>query len=518
MTGRKRPWPAVPFAEWSQADQTTWISHPVVGGWTPTFRAEVTRAYGAFLGFRSCGANGTARLADALVAYGQALETHLAPTSAEKGLQLTGYALLVIDPDPAHGQLALDLYRQTRAKRLPPGSGPAAPNAVREPLSLPYSNWGPEDQARWTRAVEPPRSSLTDRFRRRAHRVASAPIAAAPSDEAFADVPESKRPPWTWSEAYKARVQRGWGRYLGWAAASGHNGGPVIRAAIEAFVDDCWQRPGCTSVVSVATYLFEVYRALTVMHPDQDWTWLKEDWIAVKQYAAPVKDKASRYVPVDELYHFAVELMDTALRRLPTAFSALLFRDGYMLALLCLRPKRLRNIASIRVGEQLLLGADGMAETLVFATTKNGDPSQVPFPDALQSYHAAWWSRFRPVLLGTVEDHGNLWIGRDGRPLGHHQFWRQLTLHTMRRFGRAVGPHMIRTCYATSHANADTTRMPLVQHQLDQRDPRSAEAYLVGGRSGAASRMLNDALEALRQRRGLPRPRRMAPRWRVAER
>jgi len=82
---------------------------------------------------------------------------------------------------------------------------------------------------------------------------------------------------------------------------------------------------------------------------------------------------------------------------------------------------------------------------------------------------------------------------------------------------------MVRTCYATSHANADTTRMPLVQHQLDQRDPRSAEAYLVGGRSVAASRMLNDALEAdaleaLRQQRGLPRPRRMAPRWRVAER
>ena len=255
------------------------------------------------------------------------------------------------------------------------------------------------------------------------------------------------------------------------------------------------------SDISLADYVGRIYAACLCFYPDQNWAWLKHDWRSMVQLAQVSRDKRAQFVPIDELYYFGIHLMHRALDLPRTVKAAILYRDGLFIALIALRPKRISNIVTLKVGATLLTDPGGIPETITFAKTKNGSSSTTPYPSQhLGQYHSVWWRHFRPLLLGNSSDHGDVWIGKNGTAITASQLWRQMRKRTEPEkpvgLGKAIGVHVVRTNYATSMAEQavnDPTLIRLVPWMLDQRDPRSIEPYNLHARGMAAASELERA-------------------------
>jgi hypothetical protein len=265
------------------------------------------------------------------------------------------------------------------------------------------------------------------------------------------------------------------------------------------------------SEISLADYIGRIYAACCVLYPEQNWSWLKHDWRAMKALAQESRDKRAQLVPIEELYCFGLRLMHRAFDMPRTVEAATMYRDGLFIALLALRPKRRSNIATLQVGTTLLTDVAGVPETIVFATTKNGSASTTPYPSQhLGQYHKIWWTQFRPVLLGNRSDQGDVWIGKDGKAVTPGQLWRQMRKRTAPDapvgLGKAIGVHIVRTIYATSMAEAtsDPMLLRLTPWMLDHRDPRSIEPYNLQARGLAAAAELERAADRLRLRNQRP--------------
>jgi hypothetical protein len=265
------------------------------------------------------------------------------------------------------------------------------------------------------------------------------------------------------------------------------------------------------SEISLADYIGRIYAACCVLYPEQNWSWLKHDWRAMKALAQESRDKRAQLVPIEELYCFGLRLMHRAFDMPSTVEAATMYRDGLFIALLALRPKRRSNIATLQVGTTLLTDVAGVPETIVFSTTKNGSASTTPYPSQhLGQYHKIWWTQFRPVLLGNRSDQGDIWIGKDGKAVTPRQLWRQMRKRTAPDapvgLGKAIGVHIVRTIYATSMAEAtsDPMLLRLTPWMLDHRDPRSIEPYNLQARGLAAAAELERAADRLRLRNQRP--------------
>lgn len=485
--GRKLPfqisdklWPT----EWSRI----WEESSVVSNWSANHRGNVKQALGRFLAYAAYADLPANPTKTAIEGYVKILDEHISGTSVVSYMDLLAYGLLALNPDCDW----LWLQQSNRALRAQKISKPASERAkAREKkiLRLPLEQWSEDERARWAAAFQGPEELKPKRYLRRHERNEQKDTQSNTKAYSW------RKPPHQWSPAFRSRVERGWGMLRQWCITNYEEA--TTPEAFSSFIGDCAARK--LSPVSIASYAFEAYRAGTIMYPEMDWSWQRACCTELDENAEPTKDKLQKYVPPDQLFSFAIDLMNGASNGLPTARTAIQFRDGLFLALLCTTPKRVGNLGSIFIGENLLLDSDGIPENLYFPTTKNGDASTSPFPSELIPFFQEWMKRFRPALLKSETDVGAMWIGRDGKPLGTNAFWTQLTKRTKKKFGKAIGPHMLRSCYATFFAEKSPEFMPLVQKALDHRDQRSIEHYQLMAGSFAAGRKLDQMLDLIRK-------------------
>ena len=128
-------------------------------------------------------------------------------------------------------------------------------------------------------------------------------------------------------------------------------GAHVTPEVIAAFVDNLRNRVGS---VTRATYIEKIHRIATILAPDRDLVWLREIEDDLRYEARP-RPKYHRIVPSDRLLALGLELIERgeANNYLTDLARARLVRDGLMIALLSLCPIRLRNLAELRLGQQL---------------------------------------------------------------------------------------------------------------------------------------------------------------------
>jgi integrase len=269
------------------------------------------------------------------------------------------------------------------------------------------------------------------------------------------------------------------------------------------------------SSVTVSRTIYKVRRAAECIAPHLDFAWLAEiekDLILLER----PKEEFARDVAPERLVEAGLTLIgeaegDTKGTRLK---RAMLVRNGLMVALLALCPIRLRNFASLTIG-QTFVSRDG-EWWIVLEDTKSQRPDHRPVDHLLASYIEAYLNVYRPVLLAhsphrvdtalevasalRMEEVCALWLARHGRPLTYNGVERLITETTRMTLGVAVNPHRFRTSAATSVALHAPHSPHLGSALLQHSDPRVTQEHYVRASSLSVTGDFTALIADLRKR------------------
>lgn len=450
----------LPIAEWPEASRQAWQSNVKRQRWTEKYAAAIRRGVERWFRFAGPGALPTPEL---VAAYeGWLLET-VSERSALTYMQHLAYGIQLVAPDARCEWLVRNVL-----DRLPrPAAKPPAPmKAQASRLALPVSEWPVEWRAPWQAITT---REARSRFRRRR----DSPTAG-------------------WSASYRQRVERGVGQLAAFVVA--HDRAPVLCPdLIHDLLDSCADRG--VSGQSMSMYAGEIHRAFTLIAPDRDLRWLYE--LAEELGAAPpVRNKAHRLVGIREIQKAGRDQMRQARQRPLTTETALLYRDGLIIAAWAVRPYRLTNFTALTLDESLLV-TDEWA-TIVVHQTKNDDGLITPWPPKLFSDLVEYLGVYRAYLIGNERNDGRLWVGRDGQPLTANGMSRHVGDVTQRLFGRRINPHLLRDCCVTSIVEQDPRESLRASALAGHRDPRTTDRHYQHASSYAAAKIAYEMLNGFR--------------------
>jgi len=344
---------------------------------------------------------------------------------------------------------------------------------AKSPLSWPLHGWPVRDRAAWEQAV------------RAGDPLEPGGIGAA------------------WSPASRRKTALGYGRFIGWLASRGQldpAAAPEDRVTLErirAYLDNLKSSHGD---YGLACRLQELGDALRAMAPRRDWRWILRTASRISSRARPAHDKLARMRSPDELVALGRRLMSSTG---PTPLqTAVLYRDGLIIALLAHRPLRGRNLRAIEIERNLV--RIGQSWVLVFTSseTKTGRPLELPFPLDLVPELERYLTVYRPVLLRAgsrlrVPPVASIWVSREGTAMAFSSIARRITDHTEKAFGQPVNPHMFRDCAATAIAVADPSNVRIITAVLGHATLTTSERHYNQARSLEASRLYNETLARL---------------------
>ena len=210
---------------------------------------------------------------------------------------------------------------------------------------------------------------------------------------------------------------------------------------------------GCSST-SQHTYLQRLLVALQLVAPDRDWSSLAQFVRDMTPRQGDATDRLADVRHPAELLALAEQLMTEAENldksgKSPSRGAAGLFRDGLMLAVLCLTVLRRRSVLALALGDTLVETSSGYLILLRGEHTKSDRPELVPVHPELAAWLRRYLDHYRPVLTRGATDTA-VWISERGRPLGGTGCWHAISHRTEAGLGVRIGPHFIRHCVATS--------------------------------------------------------------------
>jgi integrase len=169
-----------------------------------------------------------------------------------------------------------------------------------------------------------------------------------------------------------------------------------------------------------------------------------------------------------------------------------------MIALLALRPLRLRNLAGLELGRTLLDGPAGWCITIPAGETKTHRGIEAGWPPNLVDALETYLTHHRPVLA-----HGRrapaLWVGGTGHALAEHTIRQTIIGRTQAALGVPINPHLFRDCAATTLAVEDPAHVGAAATILGHASGRTTHKHYIQANTLAASRRHLSALAARRR-------------------
>jgi integrase/recombinase XerD len=304
------------------------------------------------------------------------------------------------------------------------------------------------------------------------------------------------------------RLDSSYGRWLQWLDTHGEldpaasPAARVTRQRAAAYTDDLLTVNGTRTVTERLEALFYMCRAL-----DHDCAlpWLLRMAAVVRARNVPVRVKAPRIVGADELFRLGLRLMEQAAKVGTARQQAVQYRNGLIISLLAACPMRRRNLAMLRIGDNLIRNKDEWWIDIPGPATKTGVPIVLPLPAELTSYMDEYIAHCRPVLL-RMRGHryrapgDEFWISEDGSPMSYNSLYKPIIQATRTAFGKAINPHLFRDCGATSVAVADPDHVRIIGLLLGHTPLSStAERHYNQARSHEAGRRWQANVLALRE-------------------
>jgi integrase/recombinase XerD len=197
--------------------------------------------------------------------------------------------------------------------------------------------------------------------------------------------------------------------------------------------------------------------------PGRDWSWINRIASRIRAQHKPARPKRSRLVNAGELLDLGLDLLAQAENENTVRRRAITYRDGLIIALLAVRPLRLRNLAGLVLDHNLVRRGDGWWLEVAAEETKNKDPIELPWPDALVPALEIYLNRYRPFLARMRGRWSRpcgeaLWLSTDGSPMTKMAIYDRVVGRTQEALGHPINPHLFRDCAAASIAIDDPTQ------------------------------------------------------------
>lgn len=307
------------------------------------------------------------------------------------------------------------------------------------------------------------------------------------------------QPSRSWREVTWTGVKSGYGYWLSWLNQSGllePHGCPAGRATEERMYGFQLHMEALElSAYSVADRLGAVGRALRVMVPDVDTSWIELGASRLHALATPVKNIRQIARPAADLVDLGWSLMESVddADLIAGSYSSLRFRDGLMIAFLIHCPLRRLNLTALELGVHVFQ-EDGVWRVDIPAReTKTERAIRCAWPPALVGCLEIYLSVHRPILLRC--GHRNvatdrLWISRQGKAATAQAVYQSICDRTEAAFGAAINPHVFRHIAATDLAtNAPECALAIMDILGQSRIETSDKYYNQAKLEGAAHRM-----------------------------
>jgi site-specific recombinase XerD len=308
-----------------------------------------------------------------------------------------------------------------------------------------------------------------------------------------------------WSRATVRTISRGYGRWLHWLYRESlldRDARPEARVTPERVAAYVSELRRLNAETTVAARVRELSRAIGVMAPRFERGWLIELATNLVVAAEPVRDDRARLHPARAIWAAAIRLMEEAEAAAPKVRRApAQFRDGLMLALLCICPLRARNLAELELGRNLRC-ADGIWTLRLAATeTKNRKAITLPLPEAISPWIARYVDHHRPRLLARARKGppgDRFYLTERGTVFRENGINYRINAVTERVLGRAMNPHAFRKLMPTELAIHDPTHVGISQPLLNHASYRTTQEHYNLGRAIDASRRMNDLVGQVR--------------------
>jgi integrase len=292
------------------------------------------------------------------------------------------------------------------------------------------------------------------------------------------------------SEGWRRMILTTWRRWLGFL--TNHYPTDLMKSPTERITPERVRAftERLTSEVrptTVAMTVAHIYAAARLIAPERDWRWLASLKARFASRCSP-EDRFDRLVPPWHTLDLGIEMMEEAASLVSAGKQRdLYYRDGLIIALVSLWPKRRRSIAALTVTRHLEFDVAGVNILLLPEDTKSKRPESFRVPEALLPYLFRYLKEIRPRLLGP-RLHDGLWASYKGCPLTAGQIYSIARARVLAKFGKAMGLHDFRRAAATFIATDAPAKIGLIPGVLQHASPDESEQHYILARSVEASR------------------------------
>jgi integrase len=353
-----------------------------------------------------------------------------------------------------------------------PGPGDQKKSMLPLPRSLRIHEWSAADQLAWKEAIRP------------AVRLQRGGVAAHLAKVSQKDIANRYG-------LYLDFLQRS-GRFDARSGAAEF----VIPKYVQDYVVELETR---VSSVTIWNSIYKLRRAAECLATNVDFGWLSEIEKDLALVSEP-RDKTDRLVLADRLLKAGLTLVEEAESFAPTPRRlARGVRNGLMIAFLALYPLRIKNFATLRIGESIkkIEGHWWLIIDVKKTKTRRLDERRVPafMTETIDRYVI----RHRPILLGKRTQDTAFWLSSTrGTQFTIKSMGTLISKITKETLGVDVSPHLFRMAAATTAATYGTSTPYLATAVMGHRDKLITEEHYNRARSLHAGAILADIIEACR--------------------
>ena len=239
-------------------------------------------------------------------------------------------------------------------------------------------------------------------------------------------------------------------------------------------------------------YIRDLHEACRSLDIQRNWKWFADIIHQLRAHEGPPLER-KLHSSVD-LFWLGVQLMEEA--SVTEGIGRVQYRDGLLIAMLAVRPVRMRNIAGLNMDEHLVWTGRSYRLQFTAAETKTQRALAFNLPKIIAPYIGRYLVEVRPNFPDAALHHG-FWPTLAGGPMKPMTIYSRIRKHTLERLGYSTNVHGFRYSAAATIASKMPERVADIPAVLGNRTHGVVEKYYNLATTLDASQRYRKTIEGL---------------------